>query len=560
MESPSAMPTASIAADAIILAEIDALLRNRLSRDPDLRRLVELVATWLARSAASSPASLESAAETPLASIATASAVQSTRDSELAAVAESLPRSTFDSHAPTAEPMLAIEPEAPPPDAAQLAELLEKFTGSAVSPVRAIPTRTLSTHAAPVSRRRVSDLEPLARRMDLKADSCSWAVRRYDELVAGNGFDPVKAEYEEIRGRAGTMQPCFLWMIHPDSQSIGRDDWIRLEGCYRACAEVLKTILEFPDAYESEPELLKLLGETQSAIRAGMAACGAMPQWIDLDQQQVFEWCKAEGEVKRLFNPYLGLDRLADPSLHGGMLARARKLHSDLKERKESVRERRRGLNTIRYHIEQLEDGAENTEHHWARIAEGVEMTLRGGAPPSLPELVDAIVPVADDVPEHILDHRGVRQVMRFVDQRLSASEARDPSPALTARTATPQVLLVREALRGSRVVLIGGEQRTHSKEVLEREFELAALEWPTSEEHQSISSFEPVIARSDTKLVIVMIRWASHSFEGVQEICRKYGKAFVRLPGGYNPSQVAHQIVEQASAQLGIQARSTSA
>jgi hypothetical protein len=33
--------------------------------------------------------------------------------------------------------------------------------------------------------------------------------------------------------------------------------------------------------------------------------------------------------------------------------------------------------------------------------------------------------------------------------------------------------------------------------------------------------------------------------------MCDRYGKPFVRLPGGYNPDQVARQILEQVSGRL---------
>jgi hypothetical protein len=45
---------------------------------------------------------------------------------------------------------------------------------------------------------------------------------------------------------------------------------------------------------------------------------------------------------------------------------------------------------------------------------------------------------------------------------------------------------------------------------------------------------------------VLLAIRWSSHSYGEVRDFCEKHGKLFVRLPGGYNPNQVAHQILLQ--------------
>ena len=48
--------------------------------------------------------------------------------------------------------------------------------------------------------------------------------------------------------------------------------------------------------------------------------------------------------------------------------------------------------------------------------------------------------------------------------------------------------------------------------------------------------------------LVVLAIRWSSHSFGDVKGYCDQYGKPLVRLPAGYNPNQVAVQVLSQAS------------
>ena len=62
---------------------------------------------------------------------------------------------------------------------------------------------------------------------------------------------------------------------------------------------------------------------------------------------------------------------------------------------------------------------------------------------------------------------------------------------------------------------------------------------------------FESHIARPDVALVILAIRWSSHGFGDVTAYCEKYGKPLVRLPAGYNPSQVAAQVLAQCSGRL---------
>lgn len=58
-------------------------------------------------------------------------------------------------------------------------------------------------------------------------------------------------------------------------------------------------------------------------------------------------------------------------------------------------------------------------------------------------------------------------------------------------------------------------------------------------------------MARSDVAAVLLAIRWSSHSYGDVKEYCDKYGKPLVYLTGGYNPNQVAHQILAQVGDRL---------
>jgi hypothetical protein len=79
----------------------------------------------------------------------------------------------------------------------------------------------------------------------------------------------------------------------------------------------------------------------------------------------------------------------------------------------------------------------------------------------------------------------------------------------------------------------------------------LKSLIWIETKEHQSIETFEPIIARPEVALVLLAIRWSSHAFGEVRQFCEQHRKPLVRLPGGYGLNQVATQIVLQSSQQL---------
>ena len=105
--------------------------------------------------------------------------------------------------------------------------------------------------------------------------------------------------------------------------------------------------------------------------------------------------------------------------------------------------------------------------------------------------------------------------------------------------------------LTGKSVVLIGGNRRREAQESLKRALGLEDVIWIETKEHQAVDTFEPLIARTDVALVLLAIRWSSHAFGDVKQICDRHGKLLVRLPGGYNANQVAAQILAQASDQL---------
>jgi hypothetical protein len=77
----------------------------------------------------------------------------------------------------------------------------------------------------------------------------------------------------------------------------------------------------------------------------------------------------------------------------------------------------------------------------------------------------------------------------------------------------------------------------------------LAGVEWVETRAHQSTAPFEHVVARSD--VVVQLIRWSSHSFGDLRAICGEAGNVFVRARAGYGPSAIAHEVLEQASAEL---------
>ncbi len=120
------------------------------------------------------------------------------------------------------------------------------------------------------------------------------------------------------------------------------------------------------------------------------------------------------------------------------------------------------------------------------------------------------------------------------------------PTCCPEASAPTAEIKAVRKFLKNKELVVIGGDRREHARQALKEAFALKDVIWPGTDTHQSLDRLKPYIVRRSVKLVVLMIRWASHSAGDLKEFCDQHGKLFVRLPSGYSPNQVANQIVSQ--------------
>jgi hypothetical protein len=107
--------------------------------------------------------------------------------------------------------------------------------------------------------------------------------------------------------------------------------------------------------------------------------------------------------------------------------------------------------------------------------------------------------------------------------------------------------------------VIVGGESRDHAQQAFKKAFALKDVIWLDWGEHQSIERFMPYITRADVKVVVLLIRWSSHSYGDLKQYCDRHGKHFVRMPAGYNANQIANQIMAQCADLLGQDTRASS-
>jgi hypothetical protein len=244
-------------------------------------------------------------------------------------------------------------------------------------------------------------------------------------------------------------------------------------------------------------------------------------------------------------------DDPADPAAWPSLQERVQQLEERQQRYKNRERRHKSFFNKIRYHLKRIADDShpEDRAYDWGKVIESGDELVTEGLPPSNIELRDLLLPVLDDIPEDAELPKNFQLVLREIDRFLSSRPTK-PDPAIVAAS-SPEVRRVRDLLKGRTVVMIGGDRRPFSSDALIESFGLKELVWIETREHQTHTVFEPQVARPDVALVLLAIRWSSHSFGEVKDYCDRYGKPLVHLPAGYNPNQVAFNIINQVGERL---------
>lgn len=445
----------------------------------------------------------------------------------------------------------AAAPRAEPsPSEPITADQLETLRNAILGTARRAP---ITADGKPVTADRRSgahsdeDLQLIEKRCSLKAEGCRWAAERVRRMEAGLDYATDIEPYDrEIIRRAKEIPDCYLWMNTPDgpipTNLVELDD---IADAFDACASALSVARRLFDDVNRRDQLetaLHLVAEAQSALRTTIQRIGARD---DEDQRRIHFWLRDVADRERIFiSRYMRIDDPADPRRLPELVQEIDALEASVSEAAEQSRKRKASLNTIRYHLRQVERD-QATLHDWRRIDESIAALLELGMPRSHPELRNLFLPFVDRIPDELELGPGTMGVLQEIDRYLST---RSTTVEAADRVVTPEVEAARRLLEGRSVVVIGGVRRPASQEAIREALGLAEVHWPDTREHQSIEPFAPLIAKDDVAVVLLAIRWSSHSFGDVKIFCDRHGKPLVRLPRGYNPGRVAAEILAQAS------------
>ena len=283
-------------------------------------------------------------------------------------------------------------------------------------------------------------------------------------------------------------------------------------GCFEALADALSLVefLNNEPKYDSDAftKSLNLLAEAQSAVRA---AVGKRAPTSDNDQVQVFNWLRETASERSIFiQHHMRADDPADPSKWANLAKRIKAIRPQAQNSKQPNKKCRKLLGKVRYQLGLMVEPLQSSEDYWKRVAETINELLSHGLLPSNVELRDLLLPVIDNMPDLQNIPKGFRLVLREMDRYLASC----PAPkVLLVTPPTPELMQAAQLLNRRTIVLIGGDRRPASYEALRAAFNLDELFWISTREHQSIAGFEPYIARSEVAVVLLAIRWASHSF-----------------------------------------------
>ena len=348
---------------------------------------------------------------------------------------------------------------------------------------------------------------------------------------------------------AATDVPCDDWMEPLFLKAnIPPTDWALLTGAYEAVATVVETLADVLDERALAPyrtDGFVLLAEAQSALRAAALRLRPRP---DPSQEVLFQWLRRRAQAEGLYiKRYMRSDDVADPADWPARLARIGAWREDVEDIIYRRRHERKLVGKLRYQVRQVRRGGAD---EWPRALQTIAALLEHGTPPSSRLLRDLLLP-------HHAALLAERDRSRSIALMLRAGE-RHPAPPSSDQRADvsvpreePQISQVADLLRNTTVVLIGGDERPRIAQIIEDAFDLRELVWCDTRPHQSHLLLEPAIARADVSVVLLAIRWASHGLGAVRTFCEHYQKPFVRLPGGYSVTQLAHQIMQQASERL---------
>lgn len=446
----------------------------------------------------------------------------------------------------------SVEPERVPIERLRIGGHAVSMGGTAPAAPRSAGSRPVASPREHPATNEI-DLQLIGRRSRLKAESCRFFIERREHENDPSRDAEFSTKINAMIARAKELPSCFLWVFWKEAKQPTDDELGQIAECYDALADAADLCHRAidPESALSDDEIetaFALLAEASSALRIAIGWT-----WLtspDVDQDESHLWLRRETVGRMIYvRRHMMLDDPADPERASGVRRDVARLAEAAGRRREHQKKIESLLNKARYHAKKIADAPEPEEHDCTKVGQVID------------ELAEFSVRASD---------RRIREIGRMLaGVDFPASVAKHPwlaapAEAEPADTDEPsddessapgwsdRVLEVRELLRGGRVVIIGGERRQDAIARIENAFALDGIDWIALSEHGSGAGMEAPIRREQTRLVLVLIKLTGHLYaERARELAAEAGRPCVLMPAGYNPEQIAEQVMRQAGERL---------
>ena len=526
-------PTVPIQPDAPQLGALTDAVRSLVQKSPEAKRVAEALADWLrviCDTASNIPSSAASRGSPMTDTSAEAAMVDLGR---LAAHNQS------DDHSSLVDALAREEARR---------AVLERWKNPDVSPKVVVASRSHEAAPDPTQPKSTLDLTSVKRRIREHQRALDWAVS-----CARFGFEVTKVEFNQLLDH-GKQSKIFFWEAHREVREFPIEQWLDMKARYEAVDAALGLYLEEPAENFQTTGVFRILGNAVGALRSAMEA----PRRFNLFDSDVVDLVRLCASHPR-HGPSLPNPESVEGTFDlGGFHERITSIRAGIRAEIARKEAPRNALKKLAYHLRQCLQDPMEADTHATPILTAITAVMEAGKPLTAPELLSVINEHGGlkSLPESIhQDPLGARLIATLQNPpaHINGQEDEDPDEPMPSRMPTAELLAVRDALQGKRMVIIGGDERPNRKAAIRAAFGLSEVDWIATRPHETHDSLIPQIRNPATAVVLLMIRWSSHSYGDMCDVCERFGKPLVRLPGGYNPSMIAREVSEQAGKRLGI-------
>ncbi|MFN8854472.1 MAG: hypothetical protein ACK50P_02850, partial [Planctomycetaceae bacterium] len=397
------------------------------------------------------------------------------------------------------------------------------------------------------------DFALIEQRCRLKAEGARWAVARRRLLANRADFTTdVEPLDRDLIARAKLLPNCFLWLNHPNGPSSNdASRYDEVAACFETLAEAVALVRSMEDDKDRDPvefeNALNLLAEAQSMLRISVVK---FDNYADTDQRDVFQWLKHTANEQQIFiRRFMRLDDPGDPNLASDLQARIKAASGSVVEARKRIKQQKKVFSKLKHKCQLIQDQPESADDYWPLVYAMVDELYTGGVPSSHRDFRDSLLPIIEAIPEIEELPRSMQAVVKDLERHLDTSPDGGDEP-LEDRP-HPDVLETGRLLKGRSLVLVGGDRRESAEQALIDALGLKAVHWVSTQDQDGLESLESAAGQPDVALVLLAIRWSSHSYTDVKAICEKHHKPLVRLPGGFSINQVASQVMAQTGGRL---------